>query len=371
MDRMKEAKEKGVASMRIKSYFAGSVEQAIQQARQELGAEAMLVTSRRSSQQNRRLGTYEVVFALQPENATTQETDAEAPGLSAELQILRSQLDEIKRTIQLGNGRSANGSPEIEQIVRELTAADLDDNLARRITAQLSTSSTVDALRAAVNESLAARISIAPDFDQTSGNRVLVFAGPAGAGKTTTLTKIAIQKCLASRTSVRIISVDPHRVASHEKLRTFAGIIGTGFTAANTIRELLDAVDEYQSKNVLLIDTPGYGNRDLEAAHELSDGLKRLARKEIHLVLPASMKRDALMQSIRQYGEFQPDCLLITKLDETESYGGVISAAIEAGKPLSFFSHGQTIPEDLEPANTQTLLDTLFRQERAQAVSAA
>ena len=47
---------------------------------------------------------------------------------------------------------------------------------------------------------------------------------------------------------------------------------------------------------------------------------------------------------------FQPDYLLFTKLDETGSQGAILSAALEAGKPLSFFTNGQNIPEDIEPA---------------------
>jgi flagellar biosynthesis protein FlhF len=160
-------------------------------------------------------------------------------------------------------------------------------------------------------------------------------------------------------------------VATHEKLRNFAGILGTGFTAANTMRELIEAVDEYRSKNLLLIDTPGYGGNDFDGARDLAGYLSKLAPKEVHLVLPASMKRADLLRCIRQFEQFKPDYLAFTKLDETESFGAVISAAIEAGKPLSFFASGQCIPEDLEAASAEALLEPLFCRERAGATSAA
>ena len=95
--------------MKIKSYFASSVEQAIQEARQELGTEAMLITSRRSAPEARHLGAYEVVFgaAAIPKRAPTPRPPSK--DLSAELQVLRAQLEDIKRVLQLNNAR-AQGS---------------------------------------------------------------------------------------------------------------------------------------------------------------------------------------------------------------------------------------------------------------------
>jgi flagellar biosynthesis protein FlhF len=375
--------EQGAASMKIKSYFASSVEQAIQQARQELGTEAMLVTSRRAAVESRHLGAYEVVFGA-PDSEESPSPRPHSKDLSAELQVLRSQLEDIKRVLQLNNSRAQGSDPEIDELYRDLTAADLDSSLARQISDQVSTlwqalpaaqrsAAGIDLLHGLAEESIRKQLRIvAPlEIKEQEANRILVFTGPAGAGKTTTLTKVAIQECLARRVSVRIISVDPYRVAAHEKLRTFAGILGTGFTAASTMREFIEAVEEYRSKNVLLIDTPGYGGNDFEGSRDLSGFLARLNHKEVHLVLPASMKRADLARSVRRFQEFKPDYLLFTKLDETESFGAIISTAIEAAKPLSFFANGQSIPEDLEAANLEALLEPMFTRERAGAISAA
>lgn len=200
---------------------------------------------------------------------------------------------------------------------------------------------------------------------------MVVFCGPPGAGKTASLAKIAVQEFLGRRMSVRVISVDPYRAGAHEKLRALAAIIGLGFTAANTIREFIEAVDEFQSKDVLLVDTPGYSVPEFDAAREMAAALAQMKAKETHLVLPASMKREELVRCSEFYREFAPNYLLFTKMDETESHGGVIAAALEANKPLSFFGTGQSIPEDIELSNAETLLASLFRAERAEATSAA
>jgi flagellar biosynthesis protein FlhF len=293
---------------------------------------------------------------------------------------LRTQLQDIKTTLQ-GARTPESTSSEADELIEELVSNDLARNIARetvsaavRLREQLSRDQAAPLLplQAYAAELISQKLRFAPPFHgQSNAAQVVVFAGPAGAGKTTTLIKIAIRECLARRQSVRILSVDPCRVAAHEKLRSFAAIIGVGFTAINSVQEFTAAVDEPRNKGVVLIDTPGYGSADRESAAEIAGCLNRVPNKQLHLVLPASMKRVDLSRNIRDYADFQPDCLLFTKLDETESQGAILSAALEADKPLSFFANGQNIPEDIEPAEARILLASVFRNESAEAVSAA
>ncbi len=391
--------EQPTSSMKIKSYFASSVEQAIQEARQELGTEAMLITSRRSSPETRGLGAYEVVFGLTAPAARPRSA-APAADLSGELQNLRAQLQDIKSTLQGVRGPESPTS-EAEELFEELVSNDLARNIAQetvsaavRLKEQLSRepfsgdrAAHSITLRAYAAEMISKKLRFAPPFlppaspqppsqvsslaTKSDAAQVVVFAGPAGAGKTTTLIKIAIRECLAQRQPVRILSVDPYRVAAHEKLRSLAAIIGVGFTAVNSVQEFQAAAEESRSKSVVLVDTPGYGPAELDGAQEIASCLERVANKQVHLVLPASMKRSDMLRSIRDYVAFQPDYLLFTKLDETGSQGAILSAALEAGKPLSFFATGQNIPEDIEPAHARPLLASVFRPEVVEAVSAA
>src|SRR3984957_8315988 len=364
--------EQSTSSMKIKSYFAASVEQAIQEARQELGTDAMLITSRRSSPETRDLGAYEVVFGLQAPTARKRPV-VPAADLSGELQSLRAQLQEIKSTLQ-GARPSESSSSESDELLEELVSNDLARNIAQetvatavRLRDQLSRDQPVHPipLRAYAAELISKKLQFAGPFYQPSPDaaQVVAFVGPPGAGKTTTLIKLAIRECLAQRQSVRILSVDPYRVAAHEKLRSFAAIIGVGFTAINSVPEFLTAVEESRNKSVVLVDTPGYSPAELEGGSEIASCLERVGNKQVHLVLPASMKRADLARNIRGYAAFRPDFLLFTKLDETESQGAILSAALEADKPLSFFATGQNIPEDLEPAHARALLASVFRTE--------
>jgi flagellar biosynthesis protein FlhF len=380
----KKSMEQPTASMRIKSFFASSVEHAIQEARQELGPDAMLITSRRSAPEARSLGAYEVVFGLQAASAKPSprpSVPAPAVDLSSELQNLRAQLQEIKSTLQ-GPRAPEPSSRDTEDLIGQLVSLDFSRNVARdlvssaaRLRDQLSLDhpSSLLPLEAYAAELASKRLRFAPpsQHETQEAGKVIVFVGPPGAGKTTTLIKIAIREGLANRLSVRIISVDPYRVAAHEKLRSFAGIIGVGFTAVNSVQEFAGAVEDARMKSVVLVDTPGYSPSEIDSVKEVAGCLERIPNKQVHLVLPASMKRESLGRCIRDYAAFAPDYLLFTKLDESESQGAILSAALEADKPLSYFAGGQNIPEDIEPASAPRLLASVFRQEVAEAVSAA
>lgn len=364
--------------MKIKSYFADSVEEAIQEARQELGPEAMLITSRRSSAESRALGAYEVVFGLSggvSGQASRQRPAAKTADLAGELQNLRAQLEEIKSALH-GARSSDSGSPEADALFEELVGNDLARSMAREIVSsavrlrdQLSQGhGSTHPLRAYAEELISKKLRFAPAFAQSApadAAEFVVFAGPPGVGKTTTLVKIAVRECLAKRQPVRILSLDPNRVAAHEKLRTLAGIIGVPFTALNSVQEFLSAVDDSRNKGFVLVDTPGYSSAEMDGAVEAARCLERLQHKQIHLVLPASMKRPDLARTIGEYAVFRPDYLLFTKLDETRSMGAALSAALEADKPLSFFTGGQTIPEDIEPAHARAFLASLLRPQVA------
>jgi flagellar biosynthesis protein FlhF len=121
----------------------------------------------------------------------------------------------------------------------------------------------------------------------------------------------------------------------------------------------------------VLIDTQGFAPGDTAAARDLATVLGRIAGPEVHLVLPASMKRCDAAAYSDHFAPFKPTRLLFTKLDETSSVGSMLSETLRLGIPLSFFSIGQGVPEDLENADPCVLIDRLFLSNPATAASAA
>jgi flagellar biosynthesis protein FlhF len=185
------------------------------------------------------------------------------------------------------------------------------------------------------------------------------------------LVKLAVSYGLAARKPVLLLSVDTHRVAAADQLRSYAAILGVGFQLLETVSSLAQAIEENRGKELIFLDTPGLSYGDLEDSESLAHFLATRADIDTHLVLPASMKAADLSRMVDAFEILRPRHLLFTKLDETGSYGPILSEAARSGKPLSFFTAGQRIPEDLEAASPERVLDLVFRGAGGRARSAA
>ena len=195
--------------------------------------------------------------------------------------------------------------------------------------------------------------------------------GPPGAGKTTTLVKLAVNYGLASRRPVLLLSMDTYRVAAGEQLRSYAAILGVGFQLLETVAALAQAIEENRGKELIFIDTPGVATGDMDSAAGLAQFLSTRNDIDTQLVLSSSMKSADLSHVVDSFEIFGPQRLLFTKLDETGSFGPVLNEAARTGKPLSFFTTGQRIPEDLQAASRSGLVELILKGERGQVLSAA
>ena len=172
--------------------------------------------------------------------------------------------------------------------------------------------------------------------------------------------KLAVNYGLAARKPVLLLSMDTYRVAAAEQLRSYAAILGVGFQVLETVGALAQTIEESRGKELIFIDTPGLGFGDMEDSAALSHFLPHAEDIDTHLVLPASMKAADLPRMVDAFECLRPRRLLFTKLDETASYGPILNESARSRKPLSFFSTGQRIPEDLESAAVPRVLELVL-----------
>jgi len=379
--------------MRIKSYYSRTVEGAIALARQEMGPDAMLVHSRKAESEARHLGEYEVVFVTDmPVEGAVEDLPAPGAALSGErfsfeVGELKKELEGMRRVLTRSAfaPQWAGALPSHSDAYAALTAAEVSAELAQEVVqgaaARLGITSPAllrvraradrTAFQRALVEELESRFTVEPVLGRGGLPRIVALAGPPGSGKTTTLVKLAVNYGLASRRPVLLLSMDTYRVGAAEQLRSYAAILGVGFQVLETVTALAQSLAENPGKELILIDTPGLGLGDMDAASVLARFLGARPDVDTHLVLPASMKPADLARMVDAYQVFQPQRLLFTKLDETGAFGPLFNEAVRTAKPLSFFAKGQRIPEDLEAASRERLVDLLLTGEGGVARSAA
>ncbi|MEO8660425.1 MAG: hypothetical protein ABI693_18290 [Bryobacteraceae bacterium] len=385
--------------MKLKTYFSGTVEAAMERAREELGPDTMIVYSRRSDKENRHLGEYEVVFAIEEPTGKTEHVEPDTrlpelpspapdlrPGLSrdalgslarvsVEVAELRRQMERISGAVNRGGTNSGSQSLEIRELVAALVDAGLEPLLAQEIVDAVQAGGAPRHNTLSLPQAVAAELSRRLATSETGegpvrARRMIALAGPPGAGKTLTLVKLAYLLGLNARCPAQILSIDNLRIGAPDQLRTYAAILGIPFRFVETPSALSEALDDCPAKKVVLIDTPGYAPREIEDSVQIADLLAKRTDIEVHLVLSASAKTADLMRAVERYGQFQPDRLIFTRVDETVSYGSVLNTAIRSCLPISWLGTGQSVPEDLEPATKKRLL-SLVLDEAAGAATAA
>ena len=197
----------------------------------------------------------------------------------------------------------------------------------------------------------------------------MAFVGPPGAGKTTSLVKIAARYGLDVRKPARILSADVHRIAAADQLRSLASLLGIGCDIAETPGVLAQMLREYRSKSLILIDTPGLSRAEMEDGADLALFFQSHPEIDTHPVLPAFLRPVDMSRAIGQYLPFGPKKLLFTRIDETQHYGALVSIANRWSLPISFLGTGQQIPDDLEAATPELLRKLILPAEDATAAA--
>lgn len=265
-------------------------------------------------------------------------------------------------------------TPVFERVHTQLIEQDVSAELAGRIMEQVARrfetdpSPSEEAVRAAVLERIAAILpNDAGDSFEVGlgrhGPRRIALVGPTGVGKTTTLAKIAANLKLKRGLRVGIVAADTYRIAAVDQLRTYAEILGLPVEVASSPRDAARACGCLNDVDVILIDTAGRSQNDHMKISELRAFLASAEPDETHLVLSATASARTLAREAEAFGALGIDRIVLTKLDEAASFGTLVSLVERLGKSVSFFTHGQEVPDHIEVARSRRLAALVLGSE--------
>ena len=197
--------------------------------------------------------------------------------------------------------------------------------------------------------------------------KVMMMVGPTGVGKTTTIAKLAARYAykMGVDYKVGIITLDSFRVGAVEQLRAYTNIMRIPLEVVKKDEDIVEAILRLKDCNYILIDTAGSSQNDIAKIEQINAYQEKLENIEIekNLVLPANIKQNDLLDIYEKYSILGINNLIFSKLDETTSFGNIISFAYKVKKSIAYFSVGQNVPDDLLEADGNYLIDAFMNQQ--------
>jgi flagellar biosynthesis protein FlhF len=198
--------------------------------------------------------------------------------------------------------------------------------------------------------------------EQPTVGRMHLFVGPSGSGKTSQLVKMASHLVVKQRKRVAIISCDTSKVGSVEQMKIYSQILNVPFAVVRSQSDWEWLWKQAGSVDHILVDFPGLQLRQMEDIEQLNSVLppKSFGAK-VHLVLSATAKDSDLTEAVKRYKMTDFSDFIFTGLDLSAHHGLIWNIHDRFTKPIHSFGVGNRIPEDMEFASKERILDLMFK----------
>ena len=305
--------------------------------------------------------------------------DFEGEGLALQEETEREQLSDIKQELiqtqallkqvveqrEEEKGSSPAEMPRFaRRLWKQLVTGDVDADLATELingALALSRAETEQELEELVQRRILEAMQQACFVSATvSKPEIVALVGPTGVGKTTTLAKLAAHEALVEKKRVGLITIDTYRIAAVEQLKTYARILDLQVEVVFTPQELSHILTQMQDCDIIFIDTAGRSHKNAMQMSELRAFFEAAKPTRSYLVLSLTTKFSDMMEIIAQYDPLRLDTLIFTKLDETASFGNLFNITILLQKHIAYITNGQSVPEDISPADPMQLSELIM-----------
>lgn len=361
--------------MQVRKYKAGSIHDAINLVKQELGPDALILSTRKTGpgkgpQSYKAKHLFEITAMPASYSGRAAVIDGRNHdffgSLRSELMSIKEMIFLLSRSGRLEQGFRLNpGAIEVYgRLIRSGVAEPyaqlfLEKGGAFKEDGELPSKD----LHERVFKEVMKVIQVTDPFSHDSGQAISALIGPTGVGKTTTIAKLAANLTLKQKKSVGLISIDNYRIAAVDQLKTYAAILGIPCFAALSSSELEFALERMKEQDIILMDTAGYSHYDVERIEGFRELIGSYLPVRTHLVLSAVTNELEIERAAKNFGRIDFSSYIFTKTDETRTRGVIINQLLKLGMPISFVTTGQRVPEDIFKATKTGILGLLFKGE--------
>ncbi len=364
--------------MKLKRFIAADTTKALRKIKEAFGDEAVILSSHSVAD------GVEVVAAIDYDESVikkslpstiTKTTKAanssqhiQSPKRFTELDDVREEVMHLRELIenQLSGFAWQNIShyePMQMMLIKRLTKLGFEINICEKLVKHVSEKKDPQKAWLSLLSYLLRELKFQePDLLALGGYHV--FVGPTGVGKTTTIAKLAARYCLQyGADNLGLVTMDGYRIAAVEQLVTFAKILGVSVSVAQNRESLQTTVNKLSNKKLVLIDTAGMNPKDIRVKKQFEMLQSTDVPISPTLVMSATSQYHVLESTYNHYLKYNIENTIITKLDEAESMGAPMSLLINNKLPLAYITNGQRVPEDLQIASNQTVLEHLISSQ--------
>lgn len=362
--------------MKIRRYMASNEQEAYLKVKMDLGQEAVILNMRKIKRKGwlsfLKPPLVEVLASLDEEEdlKKNEVDDGKINALESKVKDMEGMLDKICKQMseKLVAVESIDKTEKIyDVIIENMRQNDVDEEVIDDIVEDLKKqgldeNSNVNEIFMMFRKEIIRKLNQSSSItvDDSKKPKVIMFLGPTGVGKTTTLAKIAANFMIREKKKVGLITADTYRIAAVEQLRTYSEIMGAPVTVIYSPNEMKDAIKKNEDADLILIDTPGKSHKNKKHFDEIKELVSHADADEIYLLISAGTKMKDCNEIIKSYSFIKDYKLIFTKVDETESLGIVLNVVNSTGKRLSYFTTGQSVPDDIEVINVDQLSKKLL-----------
>lgn len=296
-------------------------------------------------------------------NKSSESTSAIEEKLNSLAQMLERQMTDVQE-VQT-EAKDENGKI-VKLVYDQLVNNEVDDRFAQEIINEIDNSGkklVLDDLLANVYQKIVLKLGQMKTIEvQEDKPQIILFVGPTGVGKTTTIAKLASKFKLEEKAKIVIITADTYRIAAVEQIRTYANILSVPIEVVYNADEMQKAVKQYEDYDLIFVDTAGRSHKNEEQCEDIKKLIEsvRNYKQEVYLVVSATTKYRDLLKIAQKYSDITSYNLLFTKLDETNCLGNILNMKLATNESLSYTAWGQNVPEDLGITDAQYVAKQLL-----------